>query len=266
MKLLQAVVQCLQSPNNLACTHNSRTTACVHRNISSMFGNQFKDNSILVKSDIKQILHLNASHGKGSLVDEGARTFLANLTVPHSVTQLDLWAQDDLIRYTVNHARSKLNILKGSASQVDEELFTPVLTAAQAINLVDLVVVSTPMWNYSVPYVLKQYLDTVVQPGINFCDKSQASLENLRGRHLVVFSSAGAVYDDNTQLKDYLNPFLGQVFGLMGFDKQEFVFIQGTSSRSRKELELWTSKEAKRVAQVVEDRFEGALNKTTSVI
>ncbi len=27
--------------------------------------------------------------------------------------------------------------------------------------------VATPMWNYTVPYVLKQYLDILVQPGIN---------------------------------------------------------------------------------------------------
>jgi putative NADPH-quinone reductase len=26
------------------------------------------------------------------------------------------------------------------------------------------------MWNYSVPYVLKQYIDTVIQPGINLND------------------------------------------------------------------------------------------------
>jgi hypothetical protein len=29
------------------------------------------------------------------------------------------------------------------------------------------VLVATPMWNYTVPYVLKQYLDILVQPGIN---------------------------------------------------------------------------------------------------
>ena len=37
-------------------------------------------------------------------------------------------------------------------------LFNPVLEAAESINTVDLVVVATPMWNYSVPYVLKQYI------------------------------------------------------------------------------------------------------------
>jgi len=248
-------VQFRKTRQFLVCMQSYHTTTCVQRNNSSMFGSQFNDRSINIKSDKKQILHLNVSHGTGSLVAEGARTFLDNISIPHTVTQLDLWAQEDLVPYTVNHARSKLNILNGSASKVDEDLFAPVMTAAQAMNLIDVVVVSTPMWNYSVPYVLKQYLDTVVQPGINFCDDSQASLESLKGRHLVVFSSAGALYGDKTQLKDFLNPFLGQVFSLIGFDQQEFVFIQGTSSRSREDLKQWTLKEAKKVALSVEQRL-----------
>ena len=175
------------------CLHQRHQfVACMQsvRNNSSMFGSQFPEHRP-VKDDTKQILHINVSHGEGSLVAEGARTMLSKLTMAHQVTELNLWAREDLVNYTVNHARSKLNILQGSASKGDQELFSPVLTAAQAINLTDMVVISTPMWNYSVPYVLKQYLDTVVQPGINFCDETQTSLEHLKGRQLVVFSSAG---------------------------------------------------------------------------
>ena len=32
----------------------------------------------------------------------------------------------------------------------------------------DKILVSSPMWNYSVPYPLKHYLDIIVQPGITF--------------------------------------------------------------------------------------------------
>ena len=65
--------------------------------------------------------------------------------------------------------------------------------------------------------------------------------------HLVVFSSAGALYDDNSDVKDYL----GQVFNLMGFDKQEFIFIQGTSMKSRDELVKFSREGALRAVNVV---------------
>ena len=70
--------------------------------------------------------------------------------------------------------------------------FAPVMTAAEEVNRMDIVLIgdnifflhiinkfskymppATPMWNYSVPYPLKQWIDTVVQPGINFSDSGQ---------------------------------------------------------------------------------------------
>lgn len=252
-----------------SCLHQRRQfLTCLQsvRNNSSIFGSQFKDNSTQVKDDKKRILHLNVSLGKESLVAEGARIFLSSLTSSYSVTELNLWKQEDMIKYNADHARSKMSILKGSASEGDAELISPVLIAAQNINLMDMVVVSTPMWNYSVPYVLKQYMDIVVQPGINFRDENQSSLDHLRGRHLVVFSSAGAVFDENSVRKDYMNPLLSQVFRLMGFDKQQFVFIQGTSTRSREEAVMWTKGEAVRVAGVVNASIGVTDDKTNAVI
>ena len=40
-------------------------------------------------------------------------------------------------------------------------MFDPVLQEAELINSVDLVLISTPMWNYSIPYTLKQYIGMI---------------------------------------------------------------------------------------------------------
>ena len=56
--------------------------------------------------------------------------------------------------------------------------FTTLLIKLQ--QLVCAVLIGTPMWNYSVPYVLKQYIDTIVQPGINLNE-----MENLTDAALV---------------------------------------------------------------------------------
>ena len=49
----------------------------------------------------------------------------------------------------------------------DESLFQPIRTLAEELNENKILVISTPMWNLTVPYVLKQYIDMVVQPGSN---------------------------------------------------------------------------------------------------
>ena len=51
--------------------------------------------------------------------------------------------------------------------------------------------------------------------------------------------------------QDFLNPYLGQVFRLMGFERQEFVFIQGTSVRSRENLASFTQKRALGAAETL---------------
>jgi len=243
---MKAATQCFQNRAPL------RTFFFSIRSNSSIFGSQFEDESAKVeKDDIMRVLHLNVALSADSLVAEGARTLLSNLNTPFKLTEVNLWSKENLIHYNADHARSKMSILKGSANKSDSDLISPVLVAAHNMNLVDMVIISTPMWNYSVPYVLKQYMDIVVQPGINFRDENQSSLDHLRGRRLICFSSAGAFFDDNSSRKDYMNPLISQVFRLMGFDKQEFIFVQGTSSRSRSEALSWTKKEALRVSDIV---------------
>lgn len=135
---------------------------------SSMFGSKFSGSGSDTRASERwRVLHLNASHSENSLVAFGARTLLNQLSFPHTVINVDLW-QSNLLSYSVEHARAKLAILQGGGTQQDHQLFAPVLAAAELLNSVDLVIISTPMWNYSVPYTVKQYIDTVVQPGINF--------------------------------------------------------------------------------------------------
>jgi len=136
--------------------------------------------------------------------------------------------------------------------------FAPVMTAAEEVNKMDIVLIATPMWNYSVPYPLKQWIDTVVQPGINFSDSGQKltgqGTREGRERAVVVISSAGGVYkgEGSDAVQDYLNPYLRQVFLMMGFERCEEIFIQGTVSRERKEKVEWTVKEARRVARILD--------------
>ena len=216
-----------------------------------MFGSSFSSKDTRKSECGKRILHLNLSHGDKSLVSEGAKTFLSNLKFKHKVHELNMWRDPLEIQYNLSHAMAKMKLLQNEGTKEDEDLFSPVLREAQLINDMDVVLISTPMWNYSVPYPLKQYIDTIVQPGINFCDSDQTSLGDLKGRHLVVFSSAGAEYSEDSHVQDFLNPYLGQVFRLMGFERQEFVFIQGTSVRSRENLASFTQKRALGAAETL---------------
>jgi hypothetical protein len=56
------------------------------------------------------------------------------------------------------------------------------------------VLVATPMWNYTVPYVLKQYLDILVQPGINLNEMDNLA-EAAIFRNSCCYSVAITIFD-----------------------------------------------------------------------
>jgi len=231
---------------------------------NSMFKGSFERGKSIPKDDnVKNILYLNASHGPQSLVGFGAKTFLDNLKSEHRVNEVNLW-KDELVNYQLAHALAKLRILNSQGSDEDKKLFEPVLREAEMINSVDLVLIASPMWNYSVPYVLKQYIDTVVQPGINFFeDEPEPSQKdgvvqhgNIEGRTVLVISSAGAVYSPGGQLQDFLNPFLKQIFALMGFTEFRNIFIQNTMSAPKQESLDWTKEQALMHAHQVSQMYK----------
>jgi FMN-dependent NADH-azoreductase len=212
-----------------------------------MFRGSFeRGNKVPKDGSIKNILYLNASHGPESLVGFGARSFLDSLKTEHRINEVNLW-KDELVSYRLEHAMAKLRILNSKGSEEDKQLFEPVLREAEMINSVDLVLIATPMWNYSIPYVLKQYIDVIVQPGINFFqDEPQPTHDGseIKGKLVVVISSAGAAYPPGGPLQDMLNPYLQQIFALMGFTQFRNVFIQNTMKCPKQESLEWTRNQA----------------------
>eukprot|EP00088_Acartia_fossae_P040070 TRINITY_DN41709_c0_g1_i1.p1 TRINITY_DN41709_c0_g1~~TRINITY_DN41709_c0_g1_i1.p1 ORF type:complete len:257 (+),score=11.18 TRINITY_DN41709_c0_g1_i1:46-816(+) len=217
----------------------------------SMFTGSFHHKHLSKDNSATNILYLNASHGPDSLVGVGARVFLDNLSGNKKIKEVDLWNNKEQVQYKLQHAIAKLKILKGQGSKDDEELFAPVLDAAETVNAVDMVVIATPMWNFTIPYVLKQYIDTIVQPGINFNDTPDPEATERAGRVLVVVSSAGSVYPPESPIQDFVNPYLKQIFGLMGFTQFFPIFIQGTAQQTKLKCLSWTEKEAVKTAQEV---------------
>ena len=77
--------------------------------------------------------------------------------------------------YNLQHIGAKFRLMRDIGETNDENLFQPIRELAEELNNNNILVISTPMWNLTVPYVLKQYIDIVVQPGKfvhNFTNKT----------------------------------------------------------------------------------------------
>lgn len=178
-----------------------------------------------------KLLWIEASpRGAASMSTAVAQAFLeacqkANPDV--EVERCPLFAMD-LPAFDATAAAGKYAILAGTETPPESEAaWARVLACIEAFRRADLYLVSIPMWNFSIPYRLKQYLDVIVQPGHTF-RRTEAGYEGLvTGRRAVfVFSSGG----DFTAMPAYdmQKPYVRQIFGFMGITETEEIVAAPT--------------------------------------
>ena len=91
---------------------------------------------------------------------------LSKLNFPFECTERNLW-RNPLPTYNLDHVTSKFNLIRDPDSAKDQSVFEDVTVLTEELNRQDILLLSTPMWNLTVPYMVKHYIDIVVQPGIN---------------------------------------------------------------------------------------------------
>jgi len=185
----------------------------------------------------RHILHVDASHGPASVVAHGTRSLFSALAASNPDLQIDhvrLW--EDSVRrkmeYNLEHVKSKMAMIAGSASDADVQRFGPLEELACQVASARGLVVSAPMWNYGAPWVLKQYFDCVLHPGLTFRE-TPAGPQGLfgGGRPLILVTSSGGAVG-----KDYLTPWLLDVASMMGFDSPMVVSAPNVAHEDRQLL------------------------------
>ncbi len=93
----------------------------------------------------------------------------------------------------------------------------------EEISGADEILISTPLWNYGIPSVLKAYIDNIVIPGV--FDESTATLT---GKKVTFVIAQGGSYADGSPKAgwDYASGYLRQFAGAMGATDVEVVTIE----------------------------------------
>jgi FMN-dependent NADH-azoreductase len=93
----------------------------------------------------------------------------------------------------------------------------------------DIYVISTPMWNFSIPYSLKFYIDAIFQPGYLFkYDEVGRAIGLVEGKKMVCITSRGADYSENSPYHayDFVEHYLRAAFGFVGITDLVFINAQ----------------------------------------
>jgi FMN-dependent NADH-azoreductase len=183
---------------------------------------------------VPKLLHLRCSPRAGSASSAAAETFLSQFRQARPSWDIDL---QDLWRETLPEfdgaaLEAKYARLGGrSFSNPERDAFAVVERLALRFSLADRVLISSPMWNFGVPYKLKQWFDLIVQPELTF---SFSPAEGYRGlvkdRPTVVILASGSdfVTGMNRGRVDMATPYLRDILRFIGVHSVRFVAIGHT--------------------------------------
>ncbi len=109
--------------------------------------------------------------------------------------------------------------------------------AIQQIYNADIIIISTPMHNYTVPSALKAYLDHVVRAGITFGFTSSGPQGLFKNKKVYISFSAGWNFS-SPELKpfDFCIPYLKAVLNLIGIDEIKVFRVEGATGAGKETL------------------------------
>lgn len=181
------------------------------------------------------VLHIQASpRGEESFSYRTAQAFLESYRKAHPgdrVRTLDLFG-DTVPEFGLAVARGKYRILHGQEQTSAEKQAWRVVEATIAdFKQADKYLISSPMWNFSIPYRLKQYIDVIVQPVYTFTYTAAEGYKGLvTGRPAMLILARGSEYPPGSQAAalDYQRPYLEFILRFIGFTDIRTILIEPT--------------------------------------
>jgi len=213
-----------------------------------------------------KLLYIEASpRGDESCSSQVANAFVAayrEANPDHDVEHLALF-DANLPDFSAEGAGQKMahmiDLYKGGDGLGAIGEWAGVLQEVERLKSADKVVISSPMWNFSLPYKLKHYLDLVCQPGLTFyVDDKGEYVGMLSGRPLQFVLASGSPYADRFPLEtdgsktDFLRSYLAHMANFIGFDDPQTIKIEPTGMLGPDELAALMKQKCEEAAQAAQ--------------
>jgi FMN-dependent NADH-azoreductase len=188
---------------------------------------------------MSKLLHIEASpRGERSASITVAKHFIDAYRAAHpgdTVETLDLW-HAGLPEFDGATIDAKYAILHGQTHTPEQkQAWETVTKIANHFKSADKYVISLPMWNFGIPYKLKQFIDVIVQPGLAFSFSPETGYSGLvTGKPAVLIYARGGAYGPGTGMEAYdaQSTYLKQVLGFIGFTDIKEIFVEPTLAKS----------------------------------
>ena len=178
------------------------------------------------------------------------KTFLDQYKSLHpddEIVTIDLWKKklprfdQDVIdaKYALLHNKQHTDAQKQAWKAVEEVI--------AEFKDADKYLLSVPMWNFSIPYPLKHYIDVLVQPGYTFRVTPEGSFEGLiAGKPIFLVYARGGAYGpgSHAEMFDLQTAYMNTILKFIGFREIGTLIVEPTlTTKEQKEKALSKAKE-----------------------
>ena len=182
-----------------------------------------------------KLFHLRCSPRPASESSAAAEAFVTRFREARpdwDIDVMDIW-RETLPEFGGDALEAKYARLGGRGfSDAQRNAFAVLERMAVRFALAERVLISTPMWNFGIPYKLKQWFDLIVQPGLTFrFDPAQGYLPLLKNRPTIVILASGSDYVTgmNRGRVDMATPYLREILRFVGISDVRFALIGPTA-------------------------------------
>lgn len=161
-----------------------------------------------------------------------AKVFLDSLYARHPDLKTDVinLFNQDLPAIDGDNIESKYTLTIGQPiDKKHKESWQKIEELIQHFLSADIYLITTPMWNFSIPYVLKYYIDAVIQPGYLYrYNELGQPVPMTLGKKMVCITSRGGDYRAHSPFHayDFQEPYLRAIFGFVGITDMQFINAQ----------------------------------------
>ncbi|TOK45843.1 FMN-dependent NADH-azoreductase [Vibrio parahaemolyticus] len=97
-------------------------------------------------------------------------------------------------------------------------------TLIEEVKAADTLVIAAPMYNFTIPTQLKNWIDLIARAGVTFKYTENGVQGLIDGKKAIVVTTRGGIHKDSPT--DNVTPYLRTVLGFVGITDVEFVYAE----------------------------------------
>ncbi|EGQ8284771.1 FMN-dependent NADH-azoreductase [Vibrio parahaemolyticus] len=109
-------------------------------------------------------------------------------------------------------------------SQEQQEVVDLSDTLIEEVKAADTLVIAAPMYNFTIPTQLKNWIDLIARAGVTFKYTENGVQGLIEGKKAIVVTTRGGIHKDSPT--DNVTPYLRTVLGFVGITDVEFVYAE----------------------------------------